>query len=93
MNQKATIAAVLLVASLYGQVSHGSEVVMSQDRLASLNGLQIKYLANNDLIRFNGNQAILDLAKLETVLKAKESNGDVDFASYVRKACVPYGNT
>lgn len=93
MNPKLTIASVLFIASMYGQVTQASEVTISQLRLASLNGLQMTYLAENDLVRFENGNAILNMPKLEAMLKIRETNGEIDFANTVIKPCVPYGNT
>ena len=93
METKATIITLLLIASLHGQASEGNQVAISAPRLANLNGLHIKYLQENNIVRFENNQAILNLTKLDNLLKTQETEGRFEQAHAMRSALVPYGCT
>ena len=91
-KMKATAITLLLMANLYGQVSSANEVTISQIRLQSLNGSHISLLAENGLIRFQNDQAILNLTKFNQLVNKLEVEGQIEKLGRLGP-CVPYGNT
>lgn len=93
MNTKATIISLILIASLHGQASENNEVTISSARLASLNGQHMQFMANHNLIKFNGEKTILNMNKLDQLLKSYENEGRIEDALKIRSRIVPYGCT
>ncbi|MFZ3231754.1 MAG: hypothetical protein WA160_16220 [Pseudobdellovibrio sp.] len=93
MNAKATIIALALIASLHGQAAEGINVIISQARLQNLNAEHINFLAQNKIIKFENNQAVLNMNKLDVLLKSYEKTGDLKESDMIRARVVPYGCT
>lgn len=91
MNPKATIISLVLIASLHGHAAQGTNVTISQTRLQNLNTEHINFLAQERVITFEDSKAILNLVKLDTLLKSYEENGDKVEAEMIRARVVPYG--
>lgn len=93
MNKK-TILSLILIAQLHGQLSSANEVVISEKRLNNISQSEILFLKQKGAISIQNNKAILNLQKLDTLLKdpsdiqtlAKEA--DKSTAKFI-----PYGYT
>jgi len=93
MNKK-TIISLLLVAQLYGQVASANEVVISSARLHSLSGTEVTTLLEAGAIQLRGEQAFLNLQKLNTLLRHQEQVVALaKDANAMSSRFVPYGHT
>jgi hypothetical protein len=93
MNTKATLISLILIASLHGQASQNDQVTISAGRLATLNGQHIQFMAQNGLISFKGDKAILSMNKMDDLLERYENEGRIEEALKIRSRMVPYGCT
>jgi predicted GTPase len=93
MNKK-TILGLLIIANLYGQMASANEVIISQDRLQAITQQELKIMAKNGAIKKNGDTVILDLQKLDTMLKDNKTVSELQKAADLQNArSVPYGHT
>lgn len=93
MNAKATMISLVLIASLHGQASQGNNVIISPSRLQNLNIEHINYLAQQNVITFTNDKAVLNLKNLDVLLKSYEKAGDHLEANMIRAKVIPYGCT
>lgn len=93
MNKK-TVISLLLAANLYGQIASANEVVISATRLQNLSGAEVITLIGAGAIQLRGNQAFLNLQKLNTILRNHEQVVVLaKDADAMASRFVPYGNT
>lgn len=93
MNPKTTVVALILIAGLHGHANQYGQVAISAPRLSALDMTHINYLKDINVIHFKDQKAILDIAKLENLLKFHENQGRFEEAQSIRSAVVPYGCT
>lgn len=93
MNKK-TILGLLLAANLYGQMASAHEVVVSENRLRNISSSELSILIGQGAVQIKNNQAILNLQKLDSMLRdpfhAQALAKEADKAS---ARFIPYGYT
>lgn len=93
MNKK-TVISLLIVANFYGQMASANEVVISTARLQSLTVAEITSLIGTGAIQLRGEQAVLNLQKLNSMLRNQEQVVVLaKDANAMASRFVPYGHT
>ncbi|MFS4459006.1 hypothetical protein [Bdellovibrio sp. HCB2-146] len=93
MNKK-TIMGLLIVANLYGQMASANEVVVSEGRLQNISAAEISILISEGAVSIKGNKAVLNLQKLDSMLKDKAQLQKLAKEAQSSSArFVPYGNS
>lgn len=93
MNKK-TILGLLLAANLYGQMASANEVIVSERRLQNISAMELSILVRQGAVRMEGQRAILNLQKLDSMLRDPfHSQKLVDEAKKTTARYVPYGQT
>ena len=93
MSAKSTVISLVLIASLHGQAFQGDNVLISPTRLQNLNPDHISFLVQEKVISFQNEQAVLNLVRLDGLVKSYEKLGDFTEAKMIRARVIPYGCT